>query len=549
MNTKMMYRLIIIAILLCSIKAYAQVEHITIAHPVYTFLQKLENQNAIGKYNLNDLPLSKSRILEILSIAKEYSNISANDRDLIEEYMNEFDNHRVEATILIPSKTDSLSILSSEIYGNKQKYLYLYKDSSYFTALKPLGSLDIITLSNKESDKTGYSIIGNLGVRFSGSIDDFFGYSVQATNGVLFGGERKVASYDNHYSKNIKFIYYKDDIDFTESHLRFSKDWFNASLGREYRLIGAGYFNRFIVSDNSPSFDAITLGAEFSNFKYQFMHASLLGFVNKVGGWETGFHISIPSKYMAMHRFSINGEWGELSLFEQIIYSDRQMDLAYLNPISFFKSLEHSLRDRDNAGIGFDFNIKTDLVQIKGTYFMDDVKFEEIGNGYWGNKSAWNLGVATNLLNNIDLRIEYARVEPYTFSHFNRQNSLINDGYMISSYLNPNSDRISIGVNYWFGSKHPIDIEYSYTRHGKNIIDSLGNIIKNVGGDPYWTKREIDSESVVFLDGDGEFANNLKISYAYEFIRNFTVNVLYNAVSTNSNINHYIRFILKFDNF
>lgn len=541
--------LVILILTFCSFtNLYSQVEHITIANPVYQFLQKLENQNLLGAYNLNDLPLSKGRIVEMLKIASNNNGITIDDKETIELYLREFDNSRVEPTVLISSNTDSLGILSKEFFGDKEKYLYLYHDSSYFTAVRPLGSIDLIML-NSDNSNGDNSLIGNLGLRFSGSINNTFGYSLQATNGVLFGGSREVAYYDNRYSKNIKFVYYRDDIDFTESHINYQNNWFHASLGREYRKIGAGFFNSFIISDNSPSFDAISLGAEFSNFKYQYFHSSLLGFVNKVGGWETGFHISIPPKYLALHRFSIFGNWGEVSFFEHIVYSDRQIDLAYLNPLSFFKSLEHSLRDRDNAGIGFDFTIKSDIAQIKGTYFMDDVRFEKVGTGYWGNKAAWNLGIGTNLFNFLDMKIEYARVEPYTFSHFNRQNSMVNDGYLLSSYLNPNSDRISIGLNYWYGSRYPISLEYSYTKHGKNILDEDGNIIKNVGGDPLWTKRDIDSDIVEFLDGNQEFVSNLKFSYTYEFIRGFNLNLIYNLISLNDTYNHYTRLILRFDNF
>lgn len=539
---------ILIFTLLSFANLYSQVEHITIVNPIYQYLQKLENQNLLGAYNLNDLPLSKGRIVEMLKIAYKNNSISLNDKETIELYLKEFDNQLVDASVLISSNTDSLGILSNEFFGDKEKFIYVYHDSSYFTSVRPLGSIDYIMLNNSNDDNQ-YSLIGNLGLRFSGSINNSFAYSLQATNGVLLGGEREVAFYDNRYSKNIKFVYYKDDIDFTESHINYQNNWFHASLGREYRKIGAGFFNSFVVSDNSPSFDAISLGAEFSNFKYKYIHSSLLGFVNQVGGWETGFHITIPPKYIAVHRFSVFGEWGEVSFFEHVVYSDRQIDLAYLNPLSFFKSLEHSLRDRDNAGIGLDFTIKTKIGQVKGTYFMDDVRFEKIGTGYWGNKAAWNLGLGTNLFDNIDMKIEYARVEPYTFSHFNRQNSMINDGYLISSYLNPNSDRISLGFSFWYGSRYPINLEYSYTKHGKNILDDEGNIIKNVGGDPLWTKRDIDSDVVEFLDGNPEFVNNLKLSYTYEFIRGFNLNLIYNLISINDDINHYTRIILRFDNF
>ncbi len=543
----MQLKVLILILALYSFDLYSQVEHITISNPVYSFLQKLENQNLLGRYNLNDLPLSKGRIIEMLKLAENNPSISIDDKETISLFLREFDNEKVYAAVLIGSNTDSLNILSSEFYGDNEKYLYLYKDSSYFTSVRPLGSIDIITQSTDNSSK--YSLIGNLGLRFSGSIDNSFGYSLQATNGILLGGDREVAFYDNRYNKNIKFVFYKDDIDFTESHINYQNNWFRASLGREYRQIGAGFFNHFIVSDNSPSFDAISLGAEFSNFKYKYMHSSLLGFANQVGGWETGFNITIPSKYLAMHRFSVFGDWGEVSFFEHVVYSDRQIDLAYLNPISFFKSLEHSLRDRDNAGIGLDFTIKTDIAQIKGTYFMDDVRFEKIGTGYWGNKAAWNLGIGTNIFNSIDMKIEYARVEPYTFSHFNRQNSMLNDGYLINSYLNPNSDRISLGLNFWYGARYPISVEYSYTKHGKNIIDDEGNIIRNVGGDALWTKKETDSDVVEFLDGNREFISNIKVTYIYEFIRGFNLNLVYNLISINDSINHYTRLILRFDNF
>jgi len=147
------------------------------------------------------------------------------------------------------------------------------------------------------------------------------------------------------------------------------------------------------------------------------------------------------------------------------------------------------------------------------------------------------------------MKIEYARVEPYTFSHFNRQNSMLNDGYLINSYLNPNSDRISLGLNFWYGARYPIILEYSYTKHGKNIIDNEGNIIRNVGGDALWTKNETDSDVVEFLDGNQEYINNLKVAYTYEFTRGFNLNLIYNLISINDSINHYARLILRFDNF
>jgi len=491
---------------------FAQVENINIYHPVYKFLERLELLGLTETYNLNDLPLRKGVIMDILNNAdKNKESLSPSDINTLNLYLSEFDNLNIQSASIFKSNSDSNQVLSVEMLSKKEKFIYLYRDSTTFTSIKPLGSLDMIAVSN-DTSQFSRSLIGNLGFRFSGTINNQIGYNLQATNGILLNGNRDLVLYDPKYSKNVKFIYYKSDLDFTESHVNYQKDWFNASIGREYRLTGAAYFNRFILSDFSTSFDAISLGADFSGFKYKFTHASLLGFVNKAGTWETGFGISIPPKYLAMHRFSVNGYWGEFSFFETVVYSDRQIDLAYLNPLSFFKSLEHALRDRDNSGIGLDFTYRfLDIFQLKGTYFLDDVRFEMIGKEYWGNKSSVNIGLGAAIPYGFDLKAEYARVEPYTYSHFNRQNAMVNDGYLFSSSLLPNSDRISLGIVWWFSERYPIEFEYSYTRHGENIYDSEGNIIRNVGGDPLFTKLAEDSDVVQFLDGEQQQTSNLKL--------------------------------------
>lgn len=546
----MKVKLIIIILIVATFRLYSQIENIGIYHPVYNFLQRLENKGLTMQYNLNDLPLNKQKITDILLNAIRSELLTENDRSTINLYLNEFDNNRIKSASIIPSNTDSLQLLGMELFSEKEKYLYIYHDDKYFTTLAPLGVLDIISVKNDQYDFKN-AILGSLGVRFSGSIDDVFGYNLQATNGFLFTDSisRFISYYDRRYKQNIKYNYYKGDADFQQSHLNFKSTWFNASIGREFRLIGAGFFNRFVLSDNSSAFDAITLGAEFSNFKYKYMHGSLIGFYNIIGTWETGFNLDIPPKYMAMHRFSVIGDWGEVSFFEHIIYSNRQIDLGYLNPLSFFKSLEHSLRDRDNAGIGMDVSLRTKYGQIKGTYFMDDIRFDMIGKGHWSNKIAWNLGVSSSILSNLDVKLEYARVEPYTFTHFNRQNSMISDGYMLNSYIHPNSDRISLGFDWWLGERYPISIEYSYTKHGKNIIDADGNVIRNVGGDEFITNRINDSLYVTFLDGDVEYISNIKIAYSYEIMRSLALSAVYNLISNNDNIDNYFRLMVKVNDF
>jgi hypothetical protein len=283
------------------------------------------------------------------------------------------------------------------------------------------------------------------------------------------------------------------------------------------------------MSDNPPAFDALMIGARLPGIEYKFMHSSLLSLPQTYYGWETGPNVSFVPKYMVNHRLSIRPEWGEVSFWENIIYTDRFYDLGYLNPLSFLKSVEHSLRDRDNSGMGLDATIRiVDGFQLKGTYFLDDIIFSKIGDGFWGNKSAWNLGFMWSPDMSFDLGAEYSRVEPFTFSHFNVQNSMTNDGYIVSSYLQPNSDRWTLFGNYWWGSRYPLEFALSYQRHGNNIYDDEGKLVKNVGGSALQTHSSGDpTEGYIFLDGDTEFVTSMDIKTGYELVRGFNFQLHY----------------------
>jgi hypothetical protein len=227
--------------------------------------------------------------------------------------------------------------------------------------------------------------------------------------------------------------------------------------------------------------------------------------------------------------------------------------MAYLNPLSFFKNLEHNLHDRDNSGMGFTAVVRPiKNLQLKTTWFLDDIKFSEIGNNWWGNKTAWNIAVITSVIPNINFGLEYTRIEPYTFTHFNPQNSNTTDSILYSSTIQPNSDRITAMFKFWFGEKYPIQINYSYTRHGKNIYDNDGNLIKNVGGDVLMSRRysdEIkDNDYVSFLDGDVEYLNRIDISTGYEIFRGLSVHLTYSNFKTTRYYN-YIRLLFRLYDF
>lgn len=527
--------LLYVVVFLTSISLFSQVEHTPIVHPVYTFLTRMEARGFLGHTSLSQLPLQRKQVIDALMSIKSNSNeLSQMEQSTLLLFLREFRVvERINATVF-PSRSDSLQVLSSEMFDETaEKLIYFFADTSTMISIYPLVSVEPISVrAVKETDNLS-GVLGQIGARIHGSIGDNFGYFLQTTNGTVLSGDRNVALEIPRLSQNIKFTKFNSDFDFTESHIRFQKDWFYGIIGRENRLVGAGYVQRTFLSDNAPPMDAIQVGATFEKFEYRFTHASLLGI--PIGSVSAGFSTVIPPKYLAMSRFSYRPTWGEFSFVQSTLYSQRNFDLAYINPLTFLKSVEHSLRDRDNSMMGFDATIRPlNRVQIRASFLMDDISFSTLNTDWWHNKFSSTLGVMYATPFGSDVVVEYTRNSPYVFTHFNVQNSMTNDGIAFSGYVPPNSDLLSLHtIHWWLGNRYPITLTASYQRYGKNIFDSTGALLFNAGGDVLQTRRPFDSEFVKFLEGDVQKILTIQGSFGYEIIRGFSLHTVLKAQTVN----------------
>ncbi|MBI5326085.1 MAG: hypothetical protein HZB41_12575 [Ignavibacteriae bacterium] len=528
--------------------AYSQIEHVPVYNPVYDFLLHMETKGFLENFSLSSLPMQRNEIIKVLKIIrKEQSTLSSFDLKTLEYFEAEFEIIEHKNAVVFYSSSDSTQVFSSRFFSSDEKFFYHYKDTSNTVNISPLGSIE--SIFGFQNDLSSNVFYGNLGIRLYGTLSNTIGYFFQATNGAVISGDKYLALNEVHKLKqNIKFTELNSDFDFAESHIVYQNEWFNAGIGRETRLDGAGINTRLYLSDNAPQFDAISVGARFSNFEYKFTHGSLLSLPFESAA--VGITANLPSKFLVEHRFALKPKWGEIGFWENIIYSKRGIDLAYLNPLSFFKSLEHALRDRDNSIMGLDATIRPfNGIQIKGTYLLDDLRFEKIGTGYWSNKSAWNIGFISSILPNIDLGVEYTRIEPYTFTHFDSLNVVANDRMLLGSFLLPNSDELSLNIFYWWGERYPVKLKVGYQRHGSNYYDTTGNLI-NVGGDPFQTNRySIDPETAYFLDGKRINTIDGTIEAGYELLRGLNIHFLYHIKLVNKMTTNAIRFILRFEDF
>ena len=511
-----------------SISLHAQHEHVPVKNPVYDFLLRMQVRGILPDYSHAALPLERQSIVLLLdSLETQRVNLTRTEQALLDRFESEFTDEarRRQSRSILFRSDDPFAEKVNDIFSDKEKFLYAWQDSTttFFMELLANAEYRTVLAPGNNSNVT----LAQIGGRFRGTVKSFLGYGLEATNGTEFGS-RSLALEDPVLRQNSNFNdFERPFFDFTEAYLNANFGWGNLVLGKERVLIGNSFASRLIVSDNAPTFDALRLGVHFGDFSYAFLHSSVLGQKRTLADGKPYYE----PRFFAMHRaeiaFSDDVRFG---VFESVIYTGRFLDLAYINPVNFFKSAEHALGDRDNPFLGFDLTLNPiNEVQLFGTWLIDDIDASKWGSGWWGNKFAWQGGVLTTaLIPNGELGIEYTRIEPYTFSHFFSGNEYTHKGYIIGSELQPNSDQWHVRWQQWIDARMQFSIFYRTSRHANNEYDTGGKLLVNNGGDALvGFVGERDRDHILFLEGILAHTQILGLDLRYEPWRNIVLDFRY----------------------
>jgi hypothetical protein len=254
------------------------------------------------------------------------------------------------------------------------------------------------------------------------------------------------------------------------------------------------------------------------NFSY--FHAKISGYPGNISDTITQGVNVLGEKYIGYHRLGIAlSSKTEFGVGEFIIYANRPVEFAYLNPFNFYKSAEHSGLDRDNSMLFFDVSNRSIYgLKLYGYLLLDDIDFSKLGTGWYGNQTIWNLGANSSNLYKflpMDISIEYQRIEPYVFTHRLQYNNFTNLGYPLGTFTYPNSELFFTELNYTFNYRCSASLGFIYGIHGANPVNPDGSVT-NVGGDISLGYRAFDSKTVHFLDGDLEYQRIVTASINFE---------------------------------
>lgn len=205
------------------------------------------------------------------------------------------------------------------------------------------------------------------------------------------------------------------------------KEYVSMQFGHDRNFIGNGY-RSLILSDHANNYLFLKLSTKIWRFQYTNLFTKMAT-TDDVSGQGN----PIPKKYMAFHHLSLNiTDNFNIGIFESIVYGrpdslNNGIDLNYLNPIIFYRSIEHETGDNGNAILGMDFKWNAFKgIQFYGQAVIDEMIVGEFigGDGWWGNKQAAQLGlkyIDVAKINNLDLQLEWNLVRPYTYTHFNEE--------------------------------------------------------------------------------------------------------------------------------
>jgi len=302
----------------------------------------------------------------------------------------------------------------------------------------------------------------------------------------------------------------------------YSWNWGSFGLIKDHFEWGNNYHGSNIFSGRTPSFAQLSLHlhpVKWLDFHY--IHGWLVSEVvdsARTYNYGYGTRTIFREKYIAANIFTITPyKRLNFSFGNSIIYSDINVQPAYLIPFLFYKSVDHTLNHNivnQNSQMFFDISSR----QIKHLHlytsiFIDEFSISRVGDKNKNNFISWKFGShLSNLFNNnIMLTAEYTQTSPMTYQHTIPATTFASNKYNLGHYLRDNSREIFLSVNYKPYKQLILLGSYMLAQHGNDYIydGSPQSITHPFMKDITWQNQSI------FFKADYEFAHNSHIFVEY----------------------------------
>lgn len=311
-----------------------------------------------------------------------------------------------------------------------------------------------------------------------------------------------------------------------------ARDFFNAAgyitaspieeitvqFGHDRNFIGNGY-RSLILSDHATPNTFLKLNTKVWKLNYMNLYSVHTDYLR--------YEEQAPTarKYSALHHLSINlGKNLTIGLWENIVF-DRQdstetgsFEVDYLNPIVFYRAIEHGLNSSDNVMLGMDWKWNfLHRFSFYGQLAFDEFVLDDFlaQNNTFTNKWAYQLGLKyINVagIKNLDIQAELNRIRPYMYQHSFRSQNWIHHNQSLAHPLGANLREVVGIVRYQPIPRLNLTIMYSSSIQG---VDT-SNTTVNFGGDVTRSNRDKrKSGELIQFQGIENTVSNISIDVSY----------------------------------
>ena len=472
--------------------------------------------------------LASSRIIEINSAVKPYARIFIAEKLQQAAAVRDQLNKRQQGELDFYLRDYNKELMPDKNF--KRRFdLFYYKDSLFSFTLNPILGVNYFINDS-----------GNFYHRWNGA--EVYGY-IGKNFGIyasLRDNHESIRRADPAYLNMVPGAEYKGDKeggDFSEMRGGITYTWKWGSFGaiKDHFVWGDNEHGSNIFSGRTPSFAHLRLHlrpAHWLDFNYihgwlvsNVIDSSRIYYMNGSLNRET-----FRPKYVAANLATVTIVKGlNVSIGNSIVYSDQNVNLAYLIPVFFYKSVDHTLSSTgadesgQNAQMFFNIssrNIKNVHLYLSG--FIDEISFsnafdEKKQSNFISGKAGMKI---SNLFHrNVSVIAEYTRTNPVTYRHYITTATFESNGYGLGNYLGDNSQEVYFALGYKPVARLSLLASYNKAQKGNEYF--------------YDGHPDGDGKGLPFLDRVYWQSENISLQLQYQL-----VNDVYAGLSLSlSNIN------------
>jgi len=527
-----------------SFNTLAQSPSFPMNHWVYPLLDRLQAEGMIHDFLAGTQPYSRSQIAAavapLLLDAEQLKKLNSTEQEqlnylrseLKEELMIwhvEVENARAPRLDYLRNRTFLRHLLPDFVFNNGRNLLSITQDGlrlyGDFVLYENLHLVRNSYLKNRDiqQERHGITLWGS----WSPWVQFYFDFRDASETGGVYP-----ASADNWSFERVGYAKAKGNsvsFDETTCGIFAGHGFWQIMIGKEKNRWGPGRFGSLMLSDWATSYDQFKLQLHWRRLQFTALtgflrsYPSITPYQYSTGGfWRT----IAASKYLAAHRLEfMPARRVTIGLQETLIYGERNLELAYVNPINFYWSAGHYFGDQDNSTIGADCSwYPGRRLKLYGELLIDDLQTGRLQSDWYGNKWGILAGFSNFDLvgiDNLDFHFEWSRIRPYVYTHTFPINVYKHFTSTLGHWSGPNSETVTAELDYRWSKYLLLQAGFEFWRHGANPAD------QNVGGDMNLPHRPGDANEQKSFAGVLEKSQKEYFKVSYELFRNAYLNLEY----------------------